>query len=935
MSGANLPATTQPAIHTIKPFIPNTNPMNKNITFTIDNKTITAPEGTNLLEAATSNGIAIPHLCYHRKLTATGACRLCIVKIEGQRGLVASCAVGVQEGMTVTAFDDELEEVRAYLLDYLLSEHNEAYDGSYSDEFRELTKRYGLKDKEMRLFPPLWKSLNYPQDESSPVLSYDATKCIKCFRCIKACDEVQGKNVLSFSQRGISSYIVGGFGVWDESECDGCGECIQLCPTGAIVEKAHRSSINLENGIRKVRTTCPYCGVGCQLELLISNGKIVRSNGVEGVSPNDGRLCVKGRFGYDFAAHPDRLTTPLIKKNGRFVEATWDEALGLVATRFSEVREKYGRKALAGYASAKTTNEDNYLFMKLIRMVFGNNNVDYCTRLCHASTVTAMLRSLGDGAGSNSIEDYEHSDCILITGNNMIETHPVTATFVKHAAQRKGAGIIIIDPKWTPMVKDARIWLQPRLGTDVALLNGMIRTIIGEGLIDRDFIEQRVDGGMKAFEALRSLTEKYTPGYVEEVTGVPGKLMQEAARMYARADRPLIATGMGYSQQVTGTHNVFCLINMMLITGQIGRPGAGLNPPRGQNNVQGVSDVGASPFTYPGYVPVDDDDNRRRVADIWGVPFESLDGEKGLSTVEIMQAAWDGKIRAMYIMGENPMLTDPNLNHAEEALKKLDFLVVQDIFHTDTTPYADVILPATSFAESEGTYVNSDRRVLRVRKAVDTPGEARQDWEIINEIAKRMGTSLGDYQKESDIWEEIARAAPIFAGISYERLEQQGIQWPCPHKDHPGTATLFEERFNTSNGLARLHPVDYVEQSERTSAEYPFILNTGRILYQYHSSTMSRRNKALTDYANEAYVLMHPDDAEKQGLSDRQKVNIASPRGQIGEITLRVSSEVLPGELFMPFHYPEAPVNKLTRDELDPYSRIAPFKLSAVCVEKI
>jgi len=908
--------------------------MSKQVKFTIDNKEIHAAEGANLLQVAKDNDIAIPHLCYHKKLSPTGACRLCIVKVEGQRGMVASCAIQAKEGMQVTAFDDELEEARKYLLDYLLSEHNEDHDGTYDDEFRELIFRYGLDKKEQRRFPSIWKELNYPMDETSPVLSYDAAKCIKCFRCIKACDEVQGKNVLSFTNRGITSYIIGGFDKWDESECDGCGECIQLCPTGAIVEKPHRDELRLDQKTSKVQTTCPYCGVGCQLELMVRDGKVVRSNGVEGVSPNDGRLCIKGRFGYDYVNHPDRLTTPLIKKDGKFVEASWEEALDLVARKFSEIKKHHGRKSLAGYASAKTTNEDNYLFMKLVRMVFGNNNVDYCTRLCHASTVTAMLRSLGDGAGSNSIEDYETSDCMLVTGNNMIETHPVTATFVKHAAQRNGAKIIIIDPKWTPLVKDAHIWLQPKLGTDVALLNGMLRVIVNEDLIDRDFIENRVEGGMKSYDELKTLVEKYTPDYVEEVTGVPAHLMQEAARIYAQARQPLIATGMGYSQQVTGTHNVFCLINMMLITGQIGRDGAGLNPPRGQNNVQGVSDVGASPFTYPGYISVEDDENRRKVAKIWGVHEDELDGEKGLSTVEIMQAAYEKEIKGMYIMGENPMLTDPNLNHTEEAIRKLDFLVVQDIFHTETTPFADVILPATAFAESEGTYVNSDRRVLRVRKAVDPPGQARQDWEIVAEIARRMGKPIGNYKNESDIWDEIAQTAPIFAGISFNRLEHHGIQWPCPDKDHPGTATLFKERFNTPNGLGKLHPVDYAEQSEKASEEYPLILNTGRILYQYHSSTMSRRNKALNDFANESYVLINPADASKQGISDKQKVKVISPRGKIENITIKISEEVLPGELFMPFHYAEAPVNKLTRDELDPYSKIAPFKLSAVRIEK-
>ncbi|MCG8412336.1 MAG: formate dehydrogenase subunit alpha [Bacteroidales bacterium] len=907
--------------------------MSKAITITIDGEKIKTYQGANLLQVAHDNNIQIPSLCYHKSLSPTGACRLCVVKIKGANGLIMSCTVEAKDKMEVIAFDDELEQTRKHTLDYLLAEHNDQYDETYIDEFRFWIKHYKLDKAENRKYLNISKNLGYRTDDTSPVLTYDATKCIKCFRCIKACDEIQGKNVLSFTERGITSYIIAGFDKWNESECDGCGECIQLCPTGAIVEKPYRDIINVNKIDRKVKTTCPYCGVGCQIELWVQDGKVVRCNGVEDVSPNYGRLCVKGRFGYDYVNSKQRLTTPLIKKNGKFEKASWDEALNLIARKFTQIKNKYGNDALAGYSSAKCTNEDNYLFQKLVRVAFGTNNIDYCTRLCHASTVTAMLKSIGDGAGSNSIEDFAKTDCLFVTGNNIIETHPVTATFVKNG-KNEGNKIIVCDPKWTPLVKYADIWLQPRLGTDIALLNGMIHVIIKENLIDEEFIKTRVDRGLDAFYELKNLVEKYTPEKTEELTLVPKEKIIAAARMYATAQTSMIATGMGMSQQVTGTNNVFSLINMMLITGQIGKECAGIDPPRGQNNVQGATDVGCSPIVYPGYIPVVDDENRKRVAKLWNVDYDDLSATPGLTTVEIMQAAYNKKIKAMYIMGENPMMTDPDLNHTEAALKKMEFLVVQDIFHTETTPYADVILPAASFAEKNGTFVNSDRRVLRVRKAIDSPGQARQDWQIIIQIAERMGYNIGKYNSEDEIFDEIAQAAPIMRGISHKRIEHEGIQWPCPNKEHPGTGTLFLEKFNTPNGKAIINPVEYVPQKEKVSKAYPFLLNTGRILYHYHTSTMSRRNKALNDFANEAYVLMNANDAEKFHFDDGDKVKLISKQGKL-KTTLRVSDEVAERELFIPWHFSEALVNKLTRSDLDPFSKIAAFKLTACRVEKI
>jgi formate dehydrogenase alpha subunit len=907
--------------------------MSKTVNITIDGKKIQANEGANLLQVAMDHGIQIPYLCYHRKLTPTGACRMCVVKIKDQKGLIMSCTVTVQDGMEVTAFDDELEAARRRTLDYLLAEHNDHYDGTYFDEFYYWVQKYDLDIRENRRYPNIYKEMRYPADDTSPILSYDGTKCIKCFRCIKACDEVQGKNVLSFSQRGLASYIVAGIDQWGESECDGCGECVQLCPTGALVDKAHREEINLEKVEKRVRTTCPYCGVGCQLLLYVQDGKILRADGVEKVSPNDGRLCVKGRYGYDYVQSEDRLTRPLIRKNGEFVEASWDEALDLIATKFNEIRDQYGSRALGGYGSAKCTNEDNYLFQKFIRMVFGNNNMDYCTRLCHASTVTAMLKALGSGAGSNSIEDFAETECLMVIGNNMIETHPVTATFVKNG-QYKGHKIIVIDPKWTKMVDYADIWLQPRLSTDVALYNGMMRVIIHENLYDEEFIKNRVEGGMESFNKLKELVEAYTPEETERITGVPRDKFMEAARIYAKSRSAMTATGMGNSQQQVGTHMVFSQINMILITGQIGRESAGIDPPRGQNNVQGVTDIGVSPINYPGYIPVGNEENRKKLARLWNVPFEQLPSEKGLTTVELMNAAYDGEIKGMYIMGENPMMTDPNLNHTGESLRNLDFLVVQDIFHTETTPYADVILPASSYAEKDGTFVNSDRRVLRVRKAVEMPGEAEEDWKIILKIAGRMGYDIGRYNNAKEIFEEIRQATPILQGVTYERIEHEGLQWPCPSTDHPGTRTLFTEQFKTSHGLGILNPVDYTPQSEPVSEEYPFALNTGRILYQYHTSTMSRRNRALTNFANDTFVLMNPEDVKKYGFRDGQKVKLSNKRGEM-ETIIQESESVARGELFMPFHYRESLVNMLTRGDLDPYSKIPPYKYSACKVEKI
>ncbi|HUW70919.1 MAG TPA: formate dehydrogenase subunit alpha [bacterium] len=925
------------------------------ISITIDGTRVTTKPGRLLLEVAREAGFSIPSLCWHRKLSPTGACRLCIVKVAGMRGLVTSCSTRVEDGMTVTAFDEELETERTFILASLMSEVAVGTDGSHRDEFAELTVRYGLADSITPPRPPV-EALGLPLahgdrpgvDDSSVILTYDPSHCIKCFRCVKGCDEVQGKGVIGILGRGIDSYISAGMEGWGSSECDGCGECVQMCPTGALVEKPNRDAIRraglfagglVQPVAQKVRTTCSYCGVGCQLELTVIDNRIVQANGVEGVLPNDGRLCVKGRFGYDFVNSPERLTVPLIKENGAFREASWDEALDRAAEAFISIKKQYGSDALAGLSSAKCSNEDNYLFQKLVRIAFGTNNLDYCTRLCHASTVTAMLKALGDGAATNSIQDYETVDCALVIGNNMIETHPVTATYLKRGLVN-GGKLVVIDPRWTPLADWADVWLQPRLGTDVALLNGMARIAIQQGWVDKNFMATRVSGGLEALEQLRLAVEPYDGAEVERICGVPADKLYEATRLYATAGTSIIATGMGMSQQAVGTNNVFALINLMLIAGQVGREGAGISPPRGQSNVQGATDVGASPIFYPGYIPAADEANRARIGALWGYPAAELPGARGFSTVEIMKAAGDGKVHGLYIMGENPLHTDPNLNHVEEAVEKLDFMLVQDIFMTPTAMRADVVLPATSFAEKDGTFTNSDRRVMRVRKAVATPGQARDDSWIIQEIARRMerpvgpGGSSEPYASSEAIWNEATKAAPIIAGITYKRIDHQGIQWPCTDADHPGQATLFLEKFNTPDGLARITPVAYVSGSELIDDEFPLLLNSGRILYQFHSSTMSLRSAPLSAFASESYILVHSDDARRFSLADGARVRVRSRRGELATV-VRIDDGVTPGETFMPFHFPNALVNKLTRDELDPLSRIAPLKLSAVCVEAI
>jgi len=835
----------------------------------------------------------------------------------------------VEEGMQVTSTDEEIEKFRRTTLELHLAEHN--YDcpvcpANGECELQDLAFQYDIGVEKNRQFPslvPSEESVHLPVDQTSPVLVYDATRCIRCGRCITACDEVQGKGVLSFIHRGLQTFVSPEFGSWAASSCDGCGECVQACPTAGLMEKPLDRSFRAFEFDKKVRTTCVYCGVGCQLEMWIKNDKVIRVRGAD-AHPNYGRLCVKGRFGYEFIANEDRLTVPLVKKEGRFVETSWDEALDLVARRFKEIKQDHGSDALAGLSSAKCTNEENYIFQKFVRAVFGTNNVDHCARLCHAPTVAGLNMAFGSGAMTNSIPELAEADCILVTGANVTETHPVTATYIKNAV-RRGARVIVVDPRKIDLVKHSEIWVRQRPGTDVAWINGLIHVIIEEGLMNEEFIAQRTEG----FEELRDLVKAYTPERVEEISGIPAEKIREIARIYAGSEKSSIVYAMGITQHTTGTDNVLSLANLAMVAGQIGRRATGVNPLRGQNNVQGAGDMAALPNTFPGYQKVGIDEFQEKFARAWNV--DSLPSEPGLTITEIMDAAVNKKVRGLYIMGENPMLSDPNIQHVEEALEALDFLVVQDIFLSETAQHADVILPAASFAEKNGTFTNSGRTVLRVREAVSPRGEVKADWQIVCDLATRMGYPMR-YDSASRIMDEIASVAPIYGGISYTRLETEELHWPCPSPDHPGTLFLHQESFKGKKG--KMHPVDFIPPAEQPNKEYPLVLSTGRMLYHYHTATMTRRSAPLNTFARDAYVEISREDLEQVGACDGCRVRVITRRGDI-EIYARESDRVAPGVVFIPFHFHESPANRLTNDAVDPIAKIPEFKVAACRIEKM
>jgi len=893
----------------------------REISLTIDGRQVKGRERDTILDVCKANGIYVPTLCHKDGLSDVGACRMCVVEIEHERRAMPACTYPVRDGLVVKTNTEKLENYRRLILELILSEHEHnclVCEKNGNCELQNLLYQYGI-DK-IRL--PINKAVE-PIDDSSPVISRDPNRCILCGRCVRACADIAGQGILNFANRGSKTIIVADLS-WPlaQSSCVSCGACIQACPTGALTEKLARFQ-GRSWEFRKVQTTCPYCGVGCQIELSIKDNKIVKVLGVEDGPDNKGNLCVKGRFGFDYVHHPDRLTTPLIKRNGKFEEAGWDEALDLVATRFEELKDKYGNDALAGLSSAKCTNEENYVFQKFVRTCFGTNNVDHCARLCHASTVVGLSTAFGAGAMTNSVREFEEANVVLITGSNTTENHPVIGSHLKYLAKHAGLKLLVVDPRAIELTEYAEIWLRQKSGTDVAWINGVMNVIINEDLYDHKFVESRTEN----FNELKNAVSKYTPEKVEEITGIPKEELIAAARIYAAADRASIIFSMGITQHTTGTDNCLSLCNLAMLTGNVGREGTGVNPLRGQNNVQGACDVGALPNVYPGYQRVSDAQIREKFERAWGV---KLPLKEGLTVVEMTGAGRTGRIKGLYIMGENPMLSDPNLNHVREGLENLDFLVVQDIFFTQTAELADVVLPGVSFAEKDGTFTNTGRRVQRVRKAIPEVGKSKQDWEIIQEIAQRMGYSMS-YHSPAEIMDEIASLAPIYGGIHYDRLDGHGLQWPCPDRDHPGTPYLHKDKFNRGKGL--FSAVDYIPPAELPDKEYPLLLSTGRILYHFHTGSLSRRSKPLNSISPEGFLEVNPSDAESLKIIDNSWVKISSRRGQT-EVKVKITERVDKGTVFMAFHFAEAAANLLTNDALDPMAKIPEYKVCAVKVEK-
>jgi formate dehydrogenase alpha subunit len=936
------------------------------INVTIDGTSITVEKGTTVLEAARNAGIYIPALCSHpnlpssrqvtpysvvyrgedelkndNSLTEYEGCQLCLVKVEGLNDLATSCTTEVSDGMVVQTNTEEIQQKRRENLKIILSEHPnvclacdrkeecDPFRGSIRKaaiitgcefcpnnnrcELQEVAAYIGVDES-----TPPYEFKGLPVVKSDPFFERNYNLCIACTRCVRACQEVRGNSAIGLVFQNGKVVVGSTSPTLEESGCQFCGACVDVCPTGALTEWINKWEGDAE---RRILSTCPYCGVGCQLELLVKKDRII------GVSPkgdgtvNQGQACVKGKFGIvEYVHHPERLTSPLIRKNGNFVETTWDEALDLIAERMGN----YNPNEVAVISSAKCTNEENYVAQKFARVVLGTNNVDHCARLCHASTVAGLAQSFGAGAMTNSIDEIKQAKCILAIGTNTTDAHPVIGMDVKNST-KNGTKLIVANPREIELVQYAALWLQHNPGSDVALLMGMMRVIVDENLYDKDFIEARCEN----FDAFKDSLKEFDLERVEKITGVPKDKIVEAARIYATDKPSTILYAMGITQHTHGTDNVIATANLAMLTGNVGKPSTGVNPLRGQNNVQGACDLGALPNVFTGYQAVVNEDIRKKFEDAWGT---YLPREIGLTLTEMFEAAYKKEIKAIYLIGENPILSDPDARHVKESLETLDFFVVQDIFMSETAQLADVVLPSASFAESDGTFTNTDRRVQRVRKAVEPIGKSKPDWEITCQLAQKMGTKGFDFQDPSQIMDEMSMLTPSYGGISFKRLENGGIQWPCPDNKHPGTPILHTEKF--TRGKGKFIPLEYRPPAELPDDDYPLLLTTERSRYHFHTGTMTRKVSGLDTLVSEGMVEINPKDASALGISDGEMVKVISRRGDV--LAKAKVTEVSPVKVVtMNFHFAESPTNQLTNPALDPVAKIPEFKVCAVKLEKV
>jgi len=915
--------------------------MSEAIPFTLNGEEAEAQPGETIWQVAQRKGIEIPHLCYQPEpgYRADGNCRACMVEIDGERVLAASCVRKPSKGMKVTTNNDRARKARDMVFELLVADQP-ARESAHDPRSKlwDWAERLGV---ETSRFPAREQ---VAADSSHTAIAVNLDACIHCNLCVRACREVQVNDVIGLAYRGHGAKIVFDFDQpMGESTCVACGECVQACPTGALMEANLLDAKGVRTAFeeRDVDTLCPYCGVGCQTRVHVKDSKILYIDGRDGPA-NANRLCVKGRFGFDYISHPHRLTKPMIRREDapksadieidpaepwtHFREASWEEALERAAGGLKTVLDRDGPSAMAGFGSAKGSNEEAYLFQKLVRVGFGTNNVDHCTRLCHASSVAALMEGIGSGAVTAPFTAAKDAECIVVIGARPAQNHPVAATFLKNAA-KNGAKLIVIDPRRQGLSRYADYMLQFKPGQDVALLNAMLYTIVEEELYDVQYVQAHTEG----FEDLKTGLAGFSPEEMEEVCGVAAATVREVARLYATSRASIIFWGMGISQHVHGTDNARCLIALALVTGQVGRPGTGLHPLRGQNNVQGASDAGLIPMVYPDYRSVEDSQIRGEYEDFWG---RSLDPKRGLTVVEIVDAIHAGQIKAMYIMGENPAMSDPDQHHARAALAELEHLVVQDIFLTETAWHADVVLPASAHAEKTGTFTNTNREVQLAHQVIDPPAGARQDWELIQEIARGIGLDW-TYQRVSDVFAEMGQVMPSLNNITWERLEREdAVTYPADAPDKPGNEILFGDGFPTRSGRGKIVPAGLVPPDELPDETYPMVLTTGRLLEHWHTGAITRRAQVLDELEPEAVACLSPKELERRGIAPGSFVEVATRRGTI-VLKVRQDRDVPEGMVFIPFCFAEAAANLLTNPQLDPFGKIPEFKFCAARVEAV